>query len=325
MTARLPSAASNQLCLDLPEFTTPVLSTETPELCDYDIILLNNSGGKDSQAAFEITMRAAHAARVADRVVCVHADLGIMEWSGVKELAAEHAAHYKVPFRVARRNGPDLLAHIAARRMFPDSKNRFCTSDHKRGPIRVIMTDLVRDTRQRLRRNQIRLLNVMGLRAQESPARRKLAPYSHDSSATCPCIECQHKRAAAAEYIARKEKIPAHLKVGHGASNTRRHVDTWLPVYHLSTAGVWEVVADAATRSHPAYSWGMPRLSCSCCVLGSKSSLILAAQLRPDHAATIARLETQIGHRFQRDLSMAEVIDLAARRPRIDVIEDWAA
>ncbi|WP_067665576.1 phosphoadenosine phosphosulfate reductase family protein [Nocardia miyunensis] len=199
------------------------------------------------------------------------------------------------------------------------------TSDHKRGPIRVVLTALVEQARKRFGLNQVRVLSVMGMRAQESPARGRLVPYSHDSSQTCPCLPCHHKRAAAAEYTARKEKVPDHLKVGHGASNTRRHVDTWLPVHDLTTEQIWELVAEAGTRPHPAYGWGMPRLSCSACVLSSKSALILAAQLRPDHVAEIARLEARIGHRFQHKLSMAEVIDLAARQPRIDVVENWAA
>ena len=296
-----------QLLLDLPEVTA--LAAPTPDLRDYEIILVNSSGGKDSQGAFELTMRAARAAKVADRVVCVHADLGEMEWSGVAELAAEHAEHYRVPFIKVRRNGPDLLDAIAARGMFPDARNRYCTSDFKRSPIRKVMTALTADARQRYRRDQVRLLNVMGLRAQESPARRRLAAFAHDGSPTCPCVPCRHKVAASAELKARKEKIPADLKVGHGASNGRRHVDTWLPVHHLSTDQIWELIAEARTRPHPAYAWGLPRLSCSCCVLASRSALVLSAQLRPDLAARIARLETKIGHRFQHRLSMAEVID----------------
>ncbi|WP_067665551.1 hypothetical protein [Nocardia miyunensis] len=100
-----------------------------PDLASYHIIIVSSSAGKDSQGALEITMRAARAAGVADRVVCVHADMGIMEWSGVKELAAEHAAHYRVPFILARRNGPNLLEHIESRGRFPSSSARFCTVD----------------------------------------------------------------------------------------------------------------------------------------------------------------------------------------------------
>ncbi|WP_433716898.1 phosphoadenosine phosphosulfate reductase family protein (plasmid) [Nocardia sp. CA-084685] len=312
-----------QLLLDLPDVTA--LTPPTPDLRDYEIILVNSSGGKDSQASFELTMRAARAARVADRVVCVHADLGEMEWSGVAALAAEHAEHYRVPFIKVRRNGPDFLAAIAARGMFPDSRNRYCTSDFKRSPIRRVMTALTADARSRSGRDQVRLLNVLGLRAQESPARRRLAAFAHDGSPTCPCVPCRRKAAARAELKARKEKIPAGLTGGYGASNGRRHVDTWLPVHHVSTDGIWELIAEAGTRPHPAYGWGLPRLSCSFCVLASRSALVLSAQLRPDLAARIATLETTIGHRFQHKLSMAEVIALAERQPRVEMVEDWAA
>ncbi|WP_043736002.1 phosphoadenosine phosphosulfate reductase family protein [Nocardia asiatica] len=311
-----------QLLLDLPEFTT--LTAPAPDLRKYHGIIFNGSAGKDSQAALEITMRAARAAGVADRVYYVHADLGEMEWSGVPQLAKEHADYYRIPFITARATGLDLLGRIAKRRMFPDAGNRYCTSDMKRGPIRTVHTAVAREMRKRFGVAQAQLLNVMGMRAQESPARRRLVPFSHDGSANCPCVSCRHKVAAAAPYIARKQPVPDHLKVGYGSSNTVRNVDTWLPVHHLVTDQVWELIAEAGTRPHPAYSWGLPRLSCSFCVLASKSALILSAQLRPDLAARIARLETQIGHRFQHKRSMADIIAAAERQNgRIEQIEDW--
>jgi len=50
-------------------------------------------------------------------------------------------------------------------------KQRWCTSDHKRGPIRKVMTRLVADLRASGDDNHrpVHLLNVMGFRAEESP------------------------------------------------------------------------------------------------------------------------------------------------------------
>ena len=67
--------------------------TPTPDLTTYDLILVNTSAGKDSQASMDVVFHAAREAGVANRLVAVHADLGErIEWPGTKELAAEHAA-----------------------------------------------------------------------------------------------------------------------------------------------------------------------------------------------------------------------------------------
>ena len=57
------------------------------DLTSYDIILLNTSAGKDSQAMLSSVHANAIAAGVADRLIAVHCDLGRMEWPGTKELA----------------------------------------------------------------------------------------------------------------------------------------------------------------------------------------------------------------------------------------------
>ena len=83
-----------------PPTVTPAA---TPRLTDYDIILVNSSAGKDSQANLDVVAGAAREAGVLDRLGVAHADLGDAEWDGVPELAAEHAAHYGLRFEIARR------------------------------------------------------------------------------------------------------------------------------------------------------------------------------------------------------------------------------
>jgi len=69
-----------------------VTPAATPRLTDYDIILVNSSAGKDSQATLDVVAGAAREAGVLDRLVVAHTDLGDAEWDGVPQLAAEHAA-----------------------------------------------------------------------------------------------------------------------------------------------------------------------------------------------------------------------------------------
>jgi 3'-phosphoadenosine 5'-phosphosulfate sulfotransferase (PAPS reductase)/FAD synthetase len=257
-----------------------VTAAEAPDPCDYDLILVNSSAGKDSQATLDVVVTAARAAGVLHRVVVVHADLGDAEWDGVPELAAEHAAHYGLRFEIARREQAGqvetILQRVEQRRMWPDAARRWCTSDHKRGPIRKVMTRLVaeiRDARPDTQR-PVHLLNVMGLRAEESAARARRLPYAPNPSAT----------------------------------NGRRRVDDWYPIHHWSVSQVWARIGTAGTRPHHAYRDGMSRLSCRFCVLASRSDLVCSARLNPELAHRHADVEQRVGHRFRADLSMADII-----------------
>jgi 3'-phosphoadenosine 5'-phosphosulfate sulfotransferase (PAPS reductase)/FAD synthetase len=108
-----------------------------PDLASYDVILVNISGGKDSQAALDETVRAAEAAGVRDRIVTVFCDLGADdEWPGTRELASEHAAFYQLRHEVAFRQvintagervQQTLSEHIEQRGMWPDAARRYCT------------------------------------------------------------------------------------------------------------------------------------------------------------------------------------------------------
>ena len=261
---------------------------QVPDLAAYDLILVNTSAGKDSQATMDVVAVHAAAAGVLHRVVAVHAHLGEqVEWPDTTELAAEHAAHYGFPFEVVRhQKWGDLLERIEAHGRWPDKKNRFCTSEFKTAQVRRLMTALVR-----LRRAawglppdgrsgpQVRILNVLGLRAEESDDRALMAPFSHDAA----------------------------------SSNGKRHVDEWLPLHAWTVAEVWGRIAEAGTRHHWAYDLGMTRLSCRLCVLASKADLAVSVRANPDTATAYAAAEARMGHRFTARLSMADIV-VAARR-----------
>jgi 3'-phosphoadenosine 5'-phosphosulfate sulfotransferase (PAPS reductase)/FAD synthetase len=259
-----------------------------PDLRSYDAIVVQYSAGKDSQAMLDVVIQFADLAGVPrDRIVVFHADLGRVEWAGTAELAAEHAEHYGLRFEMKARPQGDLLTHIEQRGMFPSAKARYCTSDHKRGQGRTFFTRLVRELALD---RPARILTCMGLRAEESPARAKKVPMRHDTA----------------------------------ASNGKRHIDEWLPILDWTVDEVWTRIRRAGTRPHWAYAAGMPRLSCSFCVLASKSALVRAAQLRPELATEYARVEAKIGHRFRNDLSMSEIIT-AARTEPCAVAANWTA
>lgn len=151
---------------------------------------------------------------------------------------------------------------------WPSAAARYCTSDQKRGPARKLITELVNELGDLGR--PARVLNCMGLRGAESRARLRKAALSRDES----------------------------------ASSGRRIVDTWLPIHDWTEAEVWKRIRESGVPYHPAYDQGMSRLSCSLCVLASRTDLVRAAQLRPELMREYADLENEIGHQFRVDLSV---------------------
>jgi 3'-phosphoadenosine 5'-phosphosulfate sulfotransferase (PAPS reductase)/FAD synthetase len=270
-----------------------------PLLTAYDVILVNSSAGKDSQAMLDLMVERAKAEGVLNRVVVVHCDLGRVEWKGTRELAEEQAQHYGLRFEVVSRTQGDLLTHVETRGMWPSNAARYCTSDHKRAQVYKLMTKLADEVRAAKgdKKYQTKILNCLGLRADESPARAKKVAFQRNEM----------------------------------ASNGRRMVDEYLPIHDWTVAQVWARIKASGVRYHPAYDLGMGRLSCCFCVLAPKAALLLAAQHNPELADTYAAVEQKIGHQFTVKISIAQVRDEARSLKKLGVIQppaapiDWCA
>jgi 3'-phosphoadenosine 5'-phosphosulfate sulfotransferase (PAPS reductase)/FAD synthetase len=272
----------------------PAFAADHPlrNLRSYDIICVNSSAGKDSMAMLDLVIEHATAQGTLDRVVVIHADLGRVEWEGTRELAETQAQRYGVRFEICGRDDT-LLDYIRRRGKFPDAARRYCTSDFKRGPIRTVFTRLVAERWER-GGSPVRVLNLMGMRAQESPARRKMAPVEPEVS----------------------------------ASNGKREVTRVLPLHNWSEEQVWARIMTSPINDliHEAYSFGMRRLSCRFCVFAPKAALVIAARRNPELAREYADLEAEIGHRFTQRVSMAEVLEAASSDDQPDMeVEAWAA
>lgn len=261
-----------------------------PNLSAYDVILVNSSAGKDSQAMLDLIAELATAAGVRDRVVVVHADLGRVEWQGTRDLAERQAAHYGFRFEVVARPQGDLLAHVEARGRWPSNKQRYCTSDHKRGQVARLLTQLARELAPTVGARPVRILECLGFRAQESPAREKKPIFTSNARAT----------------------------------NSRRAVDTWLPIHAWTLEQVWTRIKASGVEHHKAYDLGMPRLSCCFCIFAPKAALMIAGKHNPELLADYAALEVRIGHKFRQDLAIGEIkAALDAGATCSDPIESW--
>lgn len=275
--------------LDCTTYTEqPVARITMPQvwLSDYDIILVNSSAGKDSQAMLDVIVEQARIEGVMNRLVVVHCDLGRMEWQGTRTLAAEQAAHYGLPFHVVSRK-QDLLDQVAQRGMWPSNKQRYCTSDHKRAQVYKLMTALVAE--QAGLGRQVRMLNCMGIRAQESTARAKKAPFQMDKL----------------------------------ASNGKRHVDTYYPIFDWTVEQVWARIRQSGVRYHYAYDLGMPRLSCVFCIFAPKAALVLAGKHNPALLDQYVAVEQQIGHKFTTKLSLVQIQAAVKADEATEGIQSW--
>ncbi len=126
------------------------------------LVAINHSGGKDSQA---MTIRLVEAGFPRDQLLIVHATLGDVEWPGT--ISHIRKTTFGLPLVIANPRRP-FFEMVRARGMFPSPRYRQCTSDQKRGPIE-------RELRRYLAANPRfvgRIVSAMGMRAEESAARR---------------------------------------------------------------------------------------------------------------------------------------------------------
>ena len=214
------------------------------------LFVLNHSGGKDSQAMY---LRLAPLVP-ARQLIVVHAILHEVDWSGIPEHIEATTQH--PVFYVAA--GKSLLSMAEERGKFPSPVYRQCTSDLKRGPVETFIRRYLKEHPEW----HGRVVNVMGLRAEESTARAKLKT----------------------------------LTLSERNSVAGRSWFEWLPIHHLSKREVFAEIAQAGQRPHWAYAKGMTRLSCVFCIMASAADLRTAAQLRPDLYRRYVSLEQRLNY-----------------------------
>lgn len=233
------------------------------------LFVVSHSGGKDSQAMMIHLVNQGVPAR---QMVVIHACLGEVEWVGARELAEANAREAGVPFIVAKaRRG--LLQMVEERfetrpevPSWPSSATRQCTSDLKRGPI-------AREARRFAAAEGFNLVvNCMGFRSEESPARAKRAVVS---------------------------------EVTRNCTKTRQWFD-FLPIQEWSAQDVFQAIADAGQEPHRAYdarlidgtwtTFGNDRLSCVFCIMASARDIANGARAYPELAQRYMELEQRTGY-----------------------------
>ncbi|MFD3908949.1 phosphoadenosine phosphosulfate reductase family protein [Streptomyces californicus] len=248
----------------------------------HDVVVVGDSGGKDSGATVHEVCTRADTAGQLDKVRILHCDLGtterghLVEWPGAMEVARAHAQQYGVPFAVRRSTRwASLWERIRSHGNWPGHFARYCTSDTKT----AVGRDYVDEVGAELNLGRpVRAGYAMGMRAEESRARAK------------------------------KPEIERNRMSGKG---TLRVVTTWLPIHQLTTKQVWAVHEENGIEHHDAYDQGMRRLSCRACPLAHTDDLVRSAQLNPELFDEYATAEADMGRQFKKSISLREIIERA--------------
>ena len=232
------------------------------------LVVVNHSGGKDSQATYAVIK--SHVP--ADQIIVVHADLGDeVEHEGLADHIRANIDH---PLLIAEAIWKDgsrktLLDAIEKRGMWPSSAARYCTSDFKRGPC-----DKVIRAQHDWKAKPRNVISCFGFRAEESAARTKR---------------------------------PTWQRVERNCTKTRQWFE-FSPIHDLLTAEVFDVIEKDGQKPHPIYATGNERLSCVFCVLGSDNDIRNGAKQRPALFQKYLELEEKIGHTFRAKQSLAEIV-----------------
>ncbi len=225
------------------------------------IFYVSHSGGKDSQAMYGYIRSLVPD----DQIVVVHADLGEVEWDGVKEHIVANTDHPLNIVRAKWKDGSDkTLLDMVERRFeskpevpsWPSARYRQCTSDLKRGPLQKFVRNDMKA------RGSLLAVNAMGIRAEESTGRSKLAPF----------------------------------KANKELSKAGREVYDWLPIHDWLEPQVFGYIKMLLQAPHWAYAAGNNRLSCVFCIMGCNGDLKNGAKHNPKLAAKYIELEKKTGY-----------------------------
>lgn len=248
------------------------------------------SGGKDSQALLKTVTDYMRANFPNNPVFAIHADLGRMEWPQTPAFVEKLCAEIGIELIIVRREAGDLLARFYERMhklkgtgkpFWSSAKNRYCTSDLKRGPINKHL------------RKYNRVISFEGIRADESTARSNRPNYELRHSI------CTKTRIAYTCYpllsYSINDVFQTYGNTTLDLTDARNHFKATgqIPDY-------W--------KFHPVYAMGNDRLSCAICVLGSMNDVANGVKHNPELADELIAMEDESGFTFKHNQSLKKFI-----------------
>jgi len=247
------------------------------------LVAVGVSGGKDSQATALRVRRYLDEITHAGARVLVHADLGRVEWRDSLPSCQRLASYLGWELIVVQRAKGDMLdrwitrwksnlerykALLCVKVILPWStpSMRFCTSELK---VATISSAL------RKRWPSEAILNVTGIRRQESESRRRMP------------VASVHR------LMERRNAMAL----------------SWNPIIEWSKEVVFKEIASSGLRLHDAYvKWGASRVSCAYCIMSSRNDLAAAAACEENHEVyrQMVQLEAASTFAFQGERWLAD-------------------
>jgi len=272
-------------------------------------LVVSISGGRDSQAMLKLLVQEYRRRCWQGELFAVHAHLGRAEWKESLPMCYKICDQYEIPLIVVKRDKGDLVDRWQERMETLKGENkphwssasaRYCTSDLKRTPIN-----------KHLRKLPF-LVCAVGLRADESVSRAK-QPYV-----------TMRTRITGKQY---KDFTPNEA-LEHWSPDRGRLAFTWHPILDYSSSQVWETIGTSNQElekrkimyhagqkhealegwpAHPAYIYGITRVSCACCILARKSDLLVGIKHNQELAQIIIQMEQESGFSFQPNQAMMDL------------------
>lgn len=152
----------------------------------------------------------------------------------------------------------------------PSTKARFCTEWLKVRPMIDYLLQLDEDT-----------VVYQGIRADESPARRKMKQND--------------------EYFAgyeRGDKNATYRKRDVLRYIERYSVDVIRPIFHLNTDQVFDMIRSSGIAPNPLYRAGFSRVGCFPCIMCRHGEVRQLIKNFPERIAVIRQLEQELGRSF---------------------------
>jgi 3'-phosphoadenosine 5'-phosphosulfate sulfotransferase (PAPS reductase)/FAD synthetase len=231
-------------------------------------VAIGVSGGKDSQAAALATFRYLDEIGHSGTRILIHSDLGTVEWNDSLRVCEDLADHLQCDLVVVRRKAGGLMERWESRWLSSKTRYqtlstvtlvpcwstpsmRFCTSEQKTHPIVAELKRRFKDQR---------IINVTGVRREESRPRSRMSVSDFDSSG---------------------------------------RILNWRSIIDLTTDDVFSLIDESGLLPHPAYrDFGMSRVSCRFCIMSNLSDLTAATAQKESHDLYRRMVQLEIDSSF---------------------------
>jgi len=285
---------------------------------DFDIVVISESGGKDSQATtIRVVQQADAEGYPRDKLVVVHADMGRVEWPGTVEAARDHADAFGLRFEVVAREQGDLLDHVQDRRDRLDDAARklWAQAEQLRSAGNLDEAERAAAAAQRKwdapawpgpgnarwctsdhKTSQIQKL-ITALAAEWRAA-------NPDETRPFRVLQAMGMRAEESSTRAAAPQVRRNAR-----SNGRKEITDWRPIHEWLVGKVWDTIHRSGIPYHYAYDLGAERVGCVFCFYKKRAELAAAAVHNPELAQQYLAAEKRARSTFKHGLSMAEVID----------------